>query len=635
MGIRGLGAAVRPYGVVSSLNGDAVVIDGPALVHQILDGCMRQRLPSNCFICHPSYSTLGRMVIGWLDELRAHGITVRRIYFDGYLPPSKWRVRQERLLRQSQTVKDLLASHPRGSSKLPDDTFDAVHPEIALTQNAGQSSRFSWLPKPPFLVPAVIEILKSCDTWGPLVEVVSGEADMFCAEDIRQHGGVLLTSDSDLLITDLGPHGTVSFFSDVVAADRSNKCKGLVACKFSLHAINDKLGLNKVGGLSRVAFEHVKCRTSFHDAVKRTKHYSHHSIESPDFQAFMEEYSMKEYLPKSHPVQGILSRLDPRISEIIIQALLVDGNRIVTDAGSAHDSRGPESLAMFLPVMVEVSLPIPRFLVSIHVIGVGRGLGGLALSVLGRIVSSLHNTIYVRKLAYSIIQKFAVHNLPAVIEWRSLEASNSLMGRQVNVSGLEETLTQCRQLEDTFGQLTERIPSTDMQWLSFAIYQDIMWSASEQRLPLSATLIHEMKRESNHIDHHSWDTIHFAAQLQASLYSLRMEKQVLDVAAELCTTIPPPMRELRKRLGALPAIGEWPTAANISQMLATADEANVLSTVTDMLGISAIDIPDHASNTNQGKKRKNGNGPLKSQRGSKRPGSVNPFAILSHESLNS
>jgi hypothetical protein len=76
MGIRGLGPALRPYGIFSSLAGDAVVIDGPALVHQILDGCMRQRPATNGFICHPSYSTLGHMVVGWLEELRRHNVTV-------------------------------------------------------------------------------------------------------------------------------------------------------------------------------------------------------------------------------------------------------------------------------------------------------------------------------------------------------------------------------------------------------------------------------------------------------------------------------------------------------------------------------------------------------------------------------
>ncbi|KAI1749473.1 hypothetical protein F4782DRAFT_304409 [Xylaria castorea] len=606
MGIRGLGAAVRQYGKFSSLTGNTVVIDGPALVYQILDGCMRQRPATNGFICHPCYSTLGRMVIGWLKELRRHNVTVRMIYFDGYLPPSKWQVRRERLLRQSQTMKDLLASHPHGSSRLPENAFDTIKPKISLTQTIGHSSHSSWLPKPPFLVPAVIEILKSCRTWGPLVKVVSGEADMFCAEDVRRRGGVLLTGDSDLLITDLGPDGTVSFFTDIVAANRSDISQGLMACKFSLHTINDTLGLNNVGGLPRVAFKMVNCRTSFNEALKRAKNGNDNdnSLESSKFHTFKQEYSMKEYLSKDHPIQGILSTLDPRISEVIIQTLLLDDNGNVLDAGSGENSRGPETLAMFLPIMIENRSKKSAWTMSTAV----------------------------RQLAYGAMQTLAAHESPVVIEYRVLEASNSLMGRQIDVLGLEETLEQCSLLAETLDQLIGRIPSADMQWLAFAIYQDVMWSSSEQRSPLSALLINKGKDAFNDEDKHSWDMIHFAAQVQASLYSLRMARQVMDVVASL-RTLPPPMRKLRERLSHVPAIAEWPTVETMSQVLATASDANIISVVTDMLGVTIIENSENLSDTNRSKKRKKRNGLLRSERDPKRPISVNPFAILSNASL--
>ncbi|KAI1124658.1 hypothetical protein F5Y10DRAFT_248979 [Nemania abortiva] len=604
MGIRGLGPAVRHYGKFSPLSGDTVVIDGPALIYQILDGCMRKRPSTNGFICQPSYATLGRMVIGWLEELQRHNVTVRKIYFDGYLPPSKWQVRRQRLLHQSETMKALLASHPLGSSRLQGGAFEAIEAEIALTRNVGHSSHSNWLPKPPFLVPAVIEILKSCRPWGPLVEVVSGEADMFCAEDIRRYGGVLLTSDSDLLITELGPNGSVSFFTDVVAASRSDKSQGLVACKYSLHAINDTLGLSNVGGLARVAFEKVRCRTSFNDALRRAKDNGG-NLESSEFVAFMEEYCMKEYLSKDHPVQRVLSSLDPRISELVVQTLLFEGAEDVPNLDDADNSRGPETLAMFLPIMIENRDRKSAWTMSTAV----------------------------RQLAYGIMQTLTVQKSPVVIEYRVLEASNSLMGRQIDVPGLEETLEQCRLLTDTLKQLTERTPGLEMQWLVFAIYQDIMWSTSEQRSPLSVLLLHKAKRESNDTDEHSWDAIHFAAQVQASLYSLRMAKQALDVSASLCTEMPSPMQELRECLATLPTITEWPTVENISQVLVTINEANILSTITDILGIPAIEIPEDLLQTSQPKKRKIKNGFLRSERDPKRPISVNPFAVLSNASL--
>ncbi|KAJ8129262.1 hypothetical protein O1611_g4369 [Lasiodiplodia mahajangana] len=602
MGIRGLSAAVRHYGKFSPLSGDTVVIDGPALVYQVLDGCMRRRPSTNGFICQPSYSTLGRMVIGWLEELQRHNVIVRKIYFDGYLPPSKWQVRQKRLLEQSENMKRLLASHPLGSSRLPEGAFEAIKAEIALTRSVGHSSHSNWIPKPPFLVPAVIEILKNCRTWGPLVEVVSGEADVFCAEDIRRHGGVLLTSDSDLLITELGLNGRVSFFTDVVVANQSDESQGLMACKFSLHAINDTLGISNVGGLGRVAFEKVKCRTSFNDAVKRAKDSNDTSLKSSEFQTFMEEYSMKEYLPRDHPVQRILSGLDPRISEIVIQTLLFDGTGAVL--GNADNSRGPETLAMFLPVMIENRDRKSAWTMSTAV----------------------------RQLAYGIMQTFAIDRSPLVIEYRLLETSNSLIGRQIDVLGLEETLEQCRLLIDTTKQLAARVPRTDIQWLAFAIYQDIMWSTSEQRPPLSALIIHKAKHDLEDAGDYSWDTIHFAAQVQASLYSLRMAKHILDVSASLLPALPPPMQELRECLSTLPTIAEWPTVENISQVLAAAGEAGTLSIITDILGMPAIEDPGNLLDTSQRKKRRVKNGFLRSERDPERPVSVNPFAVLSHAS---
>ncbi|KAI0875965.1 hypothetical protein GGS24DRAFT_260906 [Hypoxylon argillaceum] len=605
MGIQGLSSIGRRYGRFRPLSGDTVVIDGPALVYQILDGCMRKRPNTNGFICQPSYSTLGRTVIGWLEELRRHNVVVRKIYFDGYLPPSKWQVRQIRLLRQSRAMRDLLVSHPYGSSKLPDGAFETIKPEIALTQNISQSHS-SWVPKPPFLIPAVIDILKSCHTWGPLVEVVSGEADMFCAEDIRRYGGVLLTTDSDLLITELGANGSVSFLADVGPADRSDKYQGLVACKFSLHAVNNTLGLNNVGGLPRVAFEKAKHRTSFYEALSRAKYGIDKTLESPEFRTFMEEYSMKEYLPKDHPAQRILSNLDPRISEIVVQTLLFHGEGTVPDFGSANNSRGPETLAMFLPIMIENRDRKSAWTMSTAV----------------------------RQLAYSILQMVAIHQSPAVIEYRLLDAYNSLMGRQIDILGLDETLEQCRLLTDTLRQLTERIPGADMRWLSFAIYQDIVWSRSEDRLPLSALLSRKAKNKSHDADEHSWDAIHFTAQIQASLYSLRMARQILDVVTSLQGVLPSPIRELREGLRTLPPIAEWPTVENILQVLATAGEANTISTITDMLEVPSIEIPAHVLDINQPKKRKSRSGLLRSERDPKRPVSVNPFAVLSQAGMD-
>ncbi|KAI1113390.1 hypothetical protein F5Y14DRAFT_418133 [Nemania sp. NC0429] len=606
MGIPGLSTALRRYGKFSSLGGQSVVIDGPSLVYQILHGCILKGPEINGFLCHPSYSTIGRKVVGWLEDLQRYNVTVRKIYFDGYLPPSKWPIRQQRLMQQSEIIRALLIAYPHGCPGIPEDAFEAIESNILLTHHGGdaQAHHVRWLPKPSFLVPAVTEILKSCPTWGPLVEVVSGEADMFCADDVRRHGGVLLTGDSDLLVSELGPNGSMSFFGDVVRADKSGDSQELLACKYSLHAVNDQLGLSNVGGWLRVAFEKMKREISFDEAISRAKRDVGGTLKSSAYRDFAEEYSMKEYLPKDHPVQKVLSILDPRISEIIIQALLLGGLGSVPNARSNENPRGPGTLAMFLPIMIE-----DRNRKSAWTMSAG-----------------------VRELAYGIIQTFTARGSPAVIEYRLLRERSAHVGRQIDVPGSDETLEQCRLLAKILKQLTERIRGADMKWLAFTLYQDI---SCEGPVHLAALLSDKTKHKSSNEDVYSWDTIHFAAKIQASLYSLRMVKQILDVTAWLGTPLPSPMQELREYLSALPTIAEWPTVNNISQALATANEAGVVSTVLEILGIPGTlkDFrPSPPTTPTQPTKQHARKIPSKNKRDPKRPRSVNPYAALSDSS---
>ena len=212
-------------------------------------------------------------------------------------------------------------------------------------------------------------------------------------------------------------------------------------------------------------------------------------------------------------------------------------------------------------------------------------------------------------------------------------ASNSSIGRQIDVLKLEEALEKCSSLANALKQLTERIPNADMRWLGFAIYQDIMWSTSEERSPLSASLIHKAQHPSDDENWHSWDMIHFTAQVEASLYSLRITLQVLDVVISLCSSLPPQVRDVCQHLSTLPLIADWPTVANMPNLLAAAREADILTTVTDILGIPPIGARVESAETDdlkERKKRKSRND--RSERDSKRPVSINPFAVLRNAS---
>ncbi|KAI1780161.1 XPG domain containing-domain-containing protein [Hypoxylon cercidicola] len=606
MGIRGFSQAVQRYGVFSSLSGDTVVIDGPALVHRISEACMRQRPLESGFVCHPPYSLLGRMVIGWLDELKNHNVNVRKIYFDGYLPPSKWDVRRERLLRQSLNMKALVSSEHFGSPRTPENAFcGLIKADMSLTRQVGRSSTDK-LPKPPFMVPAVLEVLRNSEDWSDLVLVVPGEADMFCAQDVRENGGTLLTSDSDLLIQDLGPNGSVSFLWDVVPADPTSKELGMVACKISLNDVNSQLGLTNIGGLPRVAFEKQNSNMGFNAALQKARDSREDTLNSSEYQNFVEELKLKEYIPNNHPVLGILSSLDPRISEIVIQALLE--KEAMSPASDPKTLRGPETLSMFLPVVVENRNRRSAWTASTNI----------------------------RQITYSILQRLMHQKSSAVIEYRTLDPSTTLTGRQVEIPTPEETENDCAQLTTVLEKLAESLPSPDMRWLAFAVYQDIEWSMSEQRPSLSATLVHQAISQPEEAEEYSWDLIHFTAQFQACLYSLRMGKQILDAVLFLGRDLPASVRKLHDYLASFPLISEWPTVEHMFGMLSKFGNLKGLGIVTGVLGVPDIEPIELSMDSTESKKRRRGDHELLSRKGrpkdSKISPSVNPFAILSQAS---
>ncbi|KAI1805930.1 XPG domain containing-domain-containing protein [Daldinia bambusicola] len=606
MGIRGFSQAIQRYGVFSSLSGDTVVIDGPALVHRISDAVCRQRPASSGFVCHPPYSLLSRMVIGWLDNLKSHGVVIRKIYFDGYLPPSKWEVRRERLLRQSQSMKALASSQPFGSPITPEGAFKGVRADTNLTRQLGRSASDA-SPKPPFMVPAVLEALKNSEDWGSIVVVVPGEADIFCAQDIRENGGTLLTSDSDLLIQNLGPEGCVSFFWDVIPADPTSKESGMLAMKILLHDINNRLGLTNIGGLPRVAFEKQKARMSFDTALQRTRDCHEDTLHSPEYRDFLESLEVKDYIPSHHTVLSILSNLDPRISEVVVQILLLEEIEAESTEVDAKTLRGPETLSIFLPIMIENH---------------------------DRKSAWAASTI-ARQIGYSILQGLTGQRYSAIVEYRTLDPSTLLAGRQVEIPNLEETIDNCIQLVTVLEKMAAAFP-TSLQWLAFAIYQDIEWSTLEYRPSLSAALVSKTMRGPKLLEEYSWDLIHFTAQVQACLYSLRITKQILDVVTFMNHELPAPARQLHNRLTLLPLIREWPTIEQMSDQLSEFGKVEGLRIITDILGIPRIETEEPSKDSSEPRKRQKRDTeslPHKGrQRGAKTSPSINPYAILSQES---
>ena len=125
------------------------------------------------------------------------------IYFDGYLPASKSDVRLGRVVESSTASNNYFLFTKIGIGRGSDDRPPFLR------------RKHSRIPIPAFAVPAILEALRSSKRYGHLTHLVPGEADEFCASHVSREGGALLTSDSDLLLYDLGQTGSVVFFNDI------------------------------------------------------------------------------------------------------------------------------------------------------------------------------------------------------------------------------------------------------------------------------------------------------------------------------------------------------------------------------------------------------------------------------------
>lgn len=70
MGIPHLIHHLAPYGVLAPVDGDRVVIDGPALAYHIYHLCTRSSTGL------PSYHLLSDTTIAWLEKLTSHNISM-------------------------------------------------------------------------------------------------------------------------------------------------------------------------------------------------------------------------------------------------------------------------------------------------------------------------------------------------------------------------------------------------------------------------------------------------------------------------------------------------------------------------------------------------------------------------------
>ena len=103
-----------------------------------------------------------------------------------------------------------------------------------------------------FIVPAILFALKQ-SRYARVAKLIPGEADPYCARKAHQQGGLILTTDSDLLLYDLGHQGFVAYLDSVEFPQCSDE--GRRSTKARIFRPSEIAAKLQLPDLLRLAFE--------------------------------------------------------------------------------------------------------------------------------------------------------------------------------------------------------------------------------------------------------------------------------------------------------------------------------------------------------------------------------------------
>ncbi|KAK3353492.1 XPG domain containing-domain-containing protein [Lasiosphaeria hispida] len=599
MGIPHLKRLMEPYAEKEPIRPSYVVIDGPALAYHILRVCSRKTLKTSPFE-QPSYELLGKTTIAWLDQIGAYGLYVSAIYFDGFLPESK---RAERMRRLIGTSKDLVKYHMANLTGVPGQrpTFEEKPVEL-FPKSWGGDARAT-PPAPSFLVPAIIDTLRRSAEFGPRTKLVPGEADGFCAENVRTNGGIVLTSDSDLLVHDLGPDGNVVFFADI---DVDIDSERLIALQYRISKICKRLSLKSNNDFPRVAFKLLEDPyLSLEQAAEKARNTASDTDDSDRYLEFINDYNSPETAPNVGVEHG--SGLDPRVSEIAFRCLpnTEIGTSGPTDRADQLASED-QSLAMFLPPLLDSPSR----------------------------TSAWEASKDIRQLSYSLLRSARGTAIQSVSEFRRLQSPS--FGTRVQVPPPSNIEEEASALLNSLAAIKTSVEKAEVLWVTLSIYQDVALTVSQgKNQPLSLELIGHCA--AGMLDQGSWDFLHMLSQAQATYYSLRMLRQVIGFAVrDGGRDFPAAVSKLANVLSSLPPLSDFPCVANFADMLrdfsalgGLACLANLCNEYDNILPqIEALQKPL----VPKGKRSKKRKSESRSQQ-SVRPRPSNPFGILRNQDV--
>lgn len=431
---------------------------------------------------------------------------------------------------------------------------------------------------PSFHVPAIIDALRLSHRYQQLVRLVPGEADAYCAQHLLKLGGTVLTSDSDLLVHDLGL-GRVVFLRDIYLDGASS----LAGVFFSPSLICEKLGLLSSDQIRRIGYERRQNpNQSFpqilQECLKPIKHLDLYT-------EFCQEYTHHETapLPTSEagtPIQ--IGALDPRLSELVLQFQNSDDMEDIT------------SCKMFLPILIE---------------GPFQG-------------SAWEQSTTVRQLAYTVLRQLIPGHCSSVQEYRRVN-NTAQKGRSLNLlnkDSAEEFVGVLVDLMDGIQNTGDN--DSELSWLLCCLILDIRHCRAEDKQSHCLQMLQSAARTRSY-DKVSWDVIHFAAQLQAAYYSFRMLSQITSLVPATETKL-----GLHDLLVSLPPLTQSPDIECAIKLL-SGEHAKVLAIVKRLVPVPE-ELPKEPKRTGPGRpKTSRSQGRRVTKKTPARSGaSQNPFEFL-------
>ncbi|KIW20308.1 hypothetical protein PV08_00883 [Exophiala spinifera] len=336
MGIARLSQDLLPYAERTALSASqasqeepkpvtSLIIDGPSLVYYIYNKLLAYKISTSPTLVaqQPSYEEINQSFTKLLLHLDTQGVELQKVFFDGALPIAKREIRLERMEKLRQQLEMYRKTFPE-LPILP--TLPRIDHGKALWSTPIISSRKLALPAPPFMVASVIECLRT-SRWRDIVQVVPGEADIFCAILAKTSGGAIMTNDSDMAVHDLGSEGRIVLLHSLekkAAVSQTGKSNGLIsALAFNPRRIAERL---QVSSLLRFGFErYLDPSLSVAMVKERAREIDRLDDLSlrEEYKAFSEQYeeesSISSPLHHLHQQQkSLLDDLDPRIAEAVL-----------------------------------------------------------------------------------------------------------------------------------------------------------------------------------------------------------------------------------------------------------------------------------------------------------------------------